>query len=211
MRTARPRLRDLLQPKHNVRFDLQSGPLLRATLLRLGPEDHVLLFSMHHIISDGWSNGILVQEVTTLYDAFATGAGSPLTELAIQYGDFAVWQRQWLSGDVLARQLDYWTSKLQGVPPLLALPTDHPRPKVQLTEGAFCTYLLNAELTADLKSLAQQSGATLYMLMLAAFHALLHRYAQQATIVTGTPTANRTRVETEPLIGFFVNTLVHAF
>ncbi|HEX7334998.1 MAG TPA: amino acid adenylation domain-containing protein [Pyrinomonadaceae bacterium] len=189
-------------------FDLQSGPLLRVTLLLLGAEDHVLLLSMHHIISDGWSNRILVDEMTALYDTFATGTGSPLPELAIQYGDFAMWQRQWLAGDVLARQLDYWTSKLQGVPDLLALPTDYPRPKVQLTEGAICTYFLNAELTSDLKSLAQQSRATLYMLMLAAFHALLHRYARQATIVTGTPTANRTPVETEPLIGFFVNTLV---
>jgi amino acid adenylation domain-containing protein len=189
-------------------FDLQSGPLLRATLLLLGPEEHVLLFSMHHIISDGWSNGILVKEVTALYDAFTNGNASPFRDLAIQYADFAVWQRQWLSGNVLARQLDYWTSKLQDVPPLLTLPTDYPRPKVQLTEGAFSTHLLNAELTASLKSLAQQSGATLYMTMMAAFHALLHRYAHQATIVTGTPTANRTRVETEPLIGFFVNTLV---
>jgi amino acid adenylation domain-containing protein len=189
-------------------FDLQSGPLLRATLLLLRPEDHVLLFSMHHIVSDGWSNGILAKEVTALYDAFTTGDASPLPELAIQYGDFAVWQRQWLSGDVLARQLDYWTSKLQGVPPLLALPTDYQRPKVQVTEGAFSTHVVSPELTAELKSLAQQSEATLYMTMLAAFHALLHRYAHQATIVTGSPVANRTRVETEPLIGFFVNTLV---
>jgi amino acid adenylation domain-containing protein len=189
-------------------FDLQSGPLMRATLLLLGAEDHVLLFSMHHIIGDGWSTGVLAKEVTALYDAFATGNASPLPELAIQYGDFAVWQRHWLSGEVLARQLDYWTSRLQGVPPLLALPTDYARPKVQLTEGAFCTHVLSLELTADLKSLAQQSGVTLYMTMMAAFHVLLHRYANQATIVTGTPVANRTRVETEPLIGFFVNTLV---
>ena len=189
-------------------FDLQSGPLLRVKLLRLGVEDHALLFSMHHIISDGWSNSILVNEVTALYDAFTSGTGSPFADLVIQYADFAVWQRQWLSGDVLARQLDYWTNKLQGVPALLALPTDFPRPKVQRTEGAFSTRLFSAELTSDLKSLTQQSGTTLYMTMLAAFHALLHRYAQQDSIVTGTPAANRTRIETEPLIGFFVNTLV---
>ncbi len=189
-------------------FDLQSGPLLRTALLRLGAEDHVLLFSMHHIIGDGWSNGILVNEVTALYDAFTRGTESPFADLAIQYGDFAVWQRQWLSDEVLARQLDYWTNKLQDVPPLLALPTDYPRPKVQQSEGAFSSRLLSAELTSDLKALTQQSGATLYMTTLAAFHVLLHRYAQQAGIVTGTPMANRTRVETEPLIGFFVNTLV---
>src|SRR5262249_37634933 len=127
--------------------------------------------------------------------------------LAIQYGDYAVWQRQWLSGDVLGRQLDYWTSKLQGVPALFTLPTDYPRPKVQLTEGAFSSHLLSAELTSALKLLAQQSNATLYMMIMAAFHSLLHRYAQQATVVTGTVVTNRPRVETESLIGFFVNTL----
>jgi amino acid adenylation domain-containing protein len=189
-------------------FDLQAGPLLRATLLRLSAQDHVLLFSMQHIITDAWSSGILAREVTALYDAFATGTASRLPELAIQYGDFAVWQRQWLSGETLARQLDYWTSRLQDAPALLALPTDFPRPKVQLAEGAFCTHVLDAELSAELRSLAQQSGATLYMTMMAAFHALLHRYSQQTTILTGTPVANRTRVETESLIGFFVNTLV---
>ena len=189
-------------------FDLQSGPMLRALLLQLGAEDHVLLFGVHHIISDGWSNAILVNEVTASYHAFSSGTGSPFADLTIQYSDFAVWQRQWLTDDVLARQLDYWTNKLQGVPPLLTLPTDYPRPKVQRNQGAFSTRLLSTELTEDLKALTQQSGATLYMTMLAAFHALLHRYAQQASIVTGTPVANRTRVETEPLIGFFVNTLV---
>src|SRR6185369_1921418 len=188
-------------------FDLQSGPLLRVTLLRLGAEDHVLLFNMHHIITDEWSMSILAREVAVLYDAFTTGNASPLPELAIQFGDYAVWQRQWLSGDALARQLDYWTSKLQDVPALSGLPTDYPRPNVQLTEGAFSTHLLSAELTSDLKSLAQQSNATLYMTIMAAFHALLHRYAQETTVVTGTVVTNRPRMETESLIGFFVNTL----
>ena len=188
-------------------FNLEQGPLMRFTLLRLGAEDHVLLVSMHHIISDGWSTDVLAREMAALYGAFSTGAASPLPDLAIQYGDFAVWQREWLSGDLLARQLDYWTSKLDGVPPLLTLPTDYPRPKAQLNEGAFSSRLINAELTTDLKSLAQKNGATLFMTMLAGFHALLHRYAQQATIVTGVPVANRMRAETEPLIGFFVNTL----
>ncbi|HEX2269315.1 MAG TPA: amino acid adenylation domain-containing protein, partial [Pyrinomonadaceae bacterium] len=189
-------------------FDLQSGPLMRVTLLLLEPDDHVLLFTIHHVISDEWSTSIFTREVAALYDAFTTGNASPLPELAIQYADFAVWQRQWLSSDVLARQLDYWTSKLQGIPPLFALPADYPRPKVQLTEGALSTHLLSAELTSDLKLLAQQSKATLYMTIMAAFHALLHRYAQQVTVVTGTVVANRTRIETEPLIGFFANTLV---
>src|SRR6185369_1488958 len=187
--------------------DLQSGPLLRVTLLRLGAEDHVLLFNMHHIITDEWSMSILAREVAALYDAFTTGNASPLPELAIQFGDYAVWQRQWLSGDALARQLDYWTSKLQDVPALSGLPTDYPRPNVQQTEGEFCTHFLSAELTSALKSLAQQANATLYMTIMAAFHALLHRYAQQTTVVTGTVVTNRPRMETEPLIGFFVNTL----
>ena len=188
-------------------FDLQSGPLLRVTLLRLRADDHVLLFSMHHIITDEWSMSILGGEVATLYDAFTSGNASPLPELAIQFGDYAVWQRQWLSGDTLARQLNYWTSKLRDVPALSGLPSDYPRPKVQLTEGALATHILDAQLTADLKSLAQQANATLYMTIMAAFHALLHRYSQQPTVVTGTVVTNRPRIETESLIGFFVNTL----
>jgi amino acid adenylation domain-containing protein len=189
-------------------FDLQRGPLLRAVLLRMDHDDQVLLFTMHHIVSDGWSMGVLVNEVTSLYNASNNGAPSPLSDLTIQYADFAVWQRQWLTGDALARQLNYWSARLRDAPPLLALPTDYVRPKVQLTEGATYESLLSAELTTDLKSLSQQSGVTLFMTMLAGFHALLHRYAQQATILTGTPVANRTRAEMEPLIGFFVNTLV---
>ena len=151
----------------------------------------MLLFDMHHIITDEWSMSILAREVAALYDAFTTGNASPLPELAIQFGDYAVWQRQWLSGDALARQLDYWTSRLQDVPALSGLPTDYPRPSIQLTEGAFTPHLLSAELTADLKALAQQSNATLYMTIMAAFHALLHRYAQQTEGRYGTAVTNR--------------------
>jgi amino acid adenylation domain-containing protein len=187
-------------------FDLWRGPLLRACLLRINEREHVLLAAMHHIVSDGWSLGLLIREVATLYEAFSQGRSSPLPELAIQYADFARWQREWLAGARLQEQLEYWKQQLAEAP-ILALPSDRPRPSVQSFAGAKCSRVLSESLCAGLKELSRQTGATLYMTMLAGFHALLHRYAQQARILTGTPVANRT-AENDPLIGFFVNTLV---
>jgi amino acid adenylation domain-containing protein len=189
-------------------FDLAHGPLLRAHLLRLAEQEHVLLFTMHHIVSDGWSMGLFVQELATLYSAYVQGQPSPLPELAIQYADFAHWQRQWLSGEVLAQQLDYWCSQLQGVPTLLALPTDRPRPPVQRYRGATLPFHVSPQTTTGLYSLSNQAQATLFMTLCAAFNVLLARYAGQRDICIGTPIANRNRTEIEPLIGFFTNTLV---
>ncbi|MDW8319310.1 MAG: condensation domain-containing protein, partial [Anaerolineae bacterium] len=190
-------------------FDLATGPLLRAKLLRLADDDHVLLFTMHHIVADGWSVGVLINEVAALYTAFVRGeTASPLPPLPIQYADFAAWQRRWLQGEALEAQLSYWRERLAGSPPLLELPTDRPRPPVQTDRGAVHTFSLGRELSEGLKRLAQAEGATPFMALLAAFQVLLHRYANQDDICVGTPVANRTRAEIEPLIGFFANTLV---
>jgi amino acid adenylation domain-containing protein len=187
-------------------FDLLRGPLLRTALLRIDEQEHILLAAMHHIVSDGWSMGLLIREVATLYEAFSRGRSSSLPELAIQYADFARWQREWLAGARLEEKLKYWKEQLAEAP-VLALPTDKSRPSLQTFEGARCSLVLPESLSAALKELSRQSGATLFMTMLAGFHALLHRYAQQARILTGIPAANRT-AETEPLIGLFINTLV---
>ncbi|RKH11913.1 amino acid adenylation domain-containing protein, partial [Corallococcus sp. CA053C] len=188
-------------------FVLSTGPLLRTQLLKLSASEHLLLVCMHHIVSDGWSIGVLVQEVAALYAAFLQGQPSPLTELPVQYADYAVWQRQWLQGDALQAQLDYWHQRLQGAP-TLALPTDKPRPSLRSHRGATLSFALPSHLTGVLHTLAQDSGATLFMVLLAAFQTLLARYSGQDDISVGSPIANRTRQETEPLIGFFVNTLV---
>ncbi|WP_394841909.1 non-ribosomal peptide synthase/polyketide synthase [Pendulispora brunnea] len=188
-------------------FDLATGPLLRTTLLRLAPEEHVLLLTMHHIASDGWSTGVLVQEIAALYAAFLEGAPSPLPDLTIQYADFATWQRQWLSGSVMQKHLDYWRLQLANAS-ALELPTDRPRPAVQTFRGRTQPVLLPAPLTEALRHLSRQQGATLFMTLLAAFQVLLSRYSGQTDISVGTPVANRNRHEVEPLIGFFVNTLV---
>ncbi|HEX6047359.1 MAG TPA: amino acid adenylation domain-containing protein, partial [Pyrinomonadaceae bacterium] len=189
-------------------FDLSAGPLLRARLLRLSDREHVLLCTMHHIISDGWSMGLLIRELTTLYEAFTQGEPSPLPELAIQYADYAHWQREWLQGEVLEQQLGYWKQQMDGAPPVLELPTDYPRPPVQTFHGANQSMTLPAELTRGLRALTQREGVTLFMTLLAAFQTLLSRYSGQEDIVVSTGIANRNRAETEPLIGFFVNTLV---
>ncbi|MDT5296661.1 MAG: hypothetical protein QOJ76_3541, partial [Acidobacteriota bacterium] len=188
-------------------FDLSAGPLLRARLLRLDEADHVLLFTMHHIVSDGWSVKVLVREVSALYEAYARGAESPLPGLQVQYGDYAAWQREWLQGEALDTQLAYWKRQLEGAPPLLELPLDKPRPAVQTFEGGQHTLLLPRELRDSLKRLSRGEGATLYMTLLAAFKTLLHRYTGQDDIVVGTPIAGRNRAELEPLIGFFINSL----
>ena len=189
-------------------FDLATGPLLRCRLLRLSEQAHVLLLTMHHIVSDGWSMGVLIREIGLLYEAFSAGQPSPLPELPIQYADYAVWQRAWLQGDVLQAQLEYWKQQLNGSPAALELPTDRPRPPVMSFRGAARSYQYSAELSKALNNLSRREGVTLYLVLLAAFKVLLHRYTGQEDLSVGTPIANRNRVETEPLVGFFANTLV---
>ncbi|HEU0052123.1 MAG TPA: amino acid adenylation domain-containing protein, partial [Longimicrobium sp.] len=189
-------------------FDLSAGPLFRATLLRLGAEDHALLLTMHHAVSDGWSMGVLFRELSALYAAYREGRESPLPELAVQYADFAVWQRERLAGEELERQLAYWKGRLAGAPELLELATDRPRPAVRAYGGATVPVELSPELLERLEALGRSEGATLYMVLLAAFQVLLGRYGGGDDIVVGSPIAGRTRGEVEGLIGFFVNTLV---
>src|ERR1043166_7104191 len=189
-------------------FDLSRGGLLRQTLLRLGAEEHVLLFTMHHIVSDGWSMEILTREVSALYAAYAAGQESPLAELPIQYADYAVWQREWLQGEVLEEQLGYWRKQLAGAPAVLELPTVRKRSTQHSAREASVQLQLSVELTAGLKQLSQHEGVTLFMTLLAVWQLLLARYSRQPDVVVGSPVANRTRSEVEGLIGFFVNTLV---
>ncbi|HET6978724.1 MAG TPA: condensation domain-containing protein [Pyrinomonadaceae bacterium] len=187
-------------------FDLGRGPLLRVRLLRTGEQEHVILFTMHHIVADAWSSGVLVDEVMALYGAYAAGRSSPLPELPIQYADFALWQREMLTGETLDGLLGYWQRQLQGVAQL-KLPSDRPRPAVTSYRGASESVFIDETLTSSLKSLGQQEGVTLFMTLLAAFQTLLYLYTKQTDIVVGTDIANRTRAETERLIGFFVNML----
>ncbi|WP_164021876.1 non-ribosomal peptide synthetase, partial [Pyxidicoccus trucidator] len=194
---------DALRP-----FSLATGPLLRASLLRLSEQQHVLLLNMHHVVSDGWSMGVLVGEIGALYQAFSSGQPSPLRELPVQYADFSVWQRSWLQGDALQRQIDYWKQQLSGAPAHLELPTDFPRPPVLSPRSELVPVRLPRELSESLKALAQREGATPFMLLLASFQLLLSRYSGQEDVVVGTPIAGRRHAETEGLIGFFVNTLV---
>ena len=188
-------------------FHLQHDLLMRAQVLRLAEERCLLLLTLHHIASDGWSIGVLVKELATLYAAFSQGQPSPLPELAIQYADFALWQRDYLQGEILQQQLAYWQSQLADAPALLQLPTDRPRPAQQSFQGDLVTSAIEAGLTQRLRQLSQAHGATLYMTLLAAFQILLARYSGQQEVVVGSPIANRHREELEPLIGFFVNTL----
>ena len=190
------------------RFDLARGPLLRARRLRLAEKDSVLLLTMHHIVSDGWSKGVLLSELAVLYDAFRRGVASPLPELPIQYADYAIWQRQWLQGEILERQLAYWKDKLQGPAALLELPIDRPRPAVAASRGAMETAGFSKALLEALSELSRGEGTTLYMTLLAVFQTLLARLTGQDDIWVGCPIAGRTQLETEGLIGFFVNTLV---
>ncbi|OYE03761.1 non-ribosomal peptide synthetase [Nostoc sp. 'Peltigera membranacea cyanobiont' 232] len=189
-------------------FDLDNEALFRATLVVLSQTEHVLLVCMHHIVSDGWSMGVFIQELAALYNAYSQGHLSPLTLLPIQYADFTIWQRDWLQGDVLQTQLSYWQQQLKDAPALLSLPTDRPRPAVQTFVGAYEKFALSVELTDRLTKLSQQQGVTLFMTLLAAYDTLLYRYTGQTDILVGSPIANRDRLETEGLIGFFVNNLV---
>ncbi len=189
-------------------FDLSRGPLVRATLLRAEETQNVLVLTMHHIVSDGWSMDVLFRELSTLYAAFVRDEPSPLAPLPIQYADFALWQRQWLQGERLDAQLSYWKQQLAGAPPVLELPTDFPRPPVQSFRGAVESLTLPLSILDALKRLSRQEGTTLFMTLLAAFQVLLRRYSGQTDISVGTPIANRNRAELESLVGFFVNSLV---
>ncbi|HET6978726.1 MAG TPA: condensation domain-containing protein [Pyrinomonadaceae bacterium] len=189
-------------------FDLEHGPLLRAKLLRLGVEEHVVLFTLHHIVSDGWSTGLLVSEVQTLYTAYSEDRPSPLPELPIQYADYARWQRDWFKGAVFERQLAYWRERLRGAPTTLTLPPDRPRPAPRKFRGETHSVRFSAEVSGELRRISREQGTTLFMTMLAAFDILLSYYTKQTDIVIGTPVGGRMRAETEPLIGFFINTLV---
>ncbi|SDZ05297.1 amino acid adenylation domain-containing protein, partial [Pseudomonas salomonii] len=189
-------------------FNLQNGPLLRVTLMRVAQDDHVLVLVQHHIVSDGWSMQVMIDELVQLYAAFSQGQAAQLPLMPIQYADFAVWQRTWMEAGEQARQLDYWRDVLGGEQPVLELPFDHQRPAQQSHRGARLDVPLPAELAQGLKALAQAQGVTMFMLLLASFQTLLHRYSGQHDIRVGVPIANRNRVETERLIGFFVNTQV---
>ncbi|HEU0079642.1 MAG TPA: condensation domain-containing protein, partial [Longimicrobiaceae bacterium] len=188
-------------------FNLAQGPLLRALLLRLAPDDHVVSLAMHHIVSDGWSLEVLYGEMAALYQAFARGEPSPLAEPALQFADYAAWERAWLSGETLQRLVAYWAERLRGAPALLELPTDRSRRPGRSSRGAQRQLTLPRRLLDALHALARREEATLYMVVLAALDLLLARLAGQEEVVVGTPVAGRTRRETEGLVGLFVNTL----
>jgi amino acid adenylation domain-containing protein len=203
------RVRQLVLEEARVPFDLTSAPLLRLQLLRLASDEHVLLLTMHHIVSDEWSTGIFISEIRALYQAFVRGGSSPLPELPIQYADYAEWQASWLKSEQAAEQLAYWKKQLAGELPLLRLGTsDHKRPPVQTFNGASRSLLLGAHLYEDVKRLSREENASLFMTLFAVFTALVHRYSGQEDILVGSPIAGRERPEVEGLIGFFVNTLV---
>ncbi|MFN6569722.1 amino acid adenylation domain-containing protein, partial [Dendronalium sp. ChiSLP03b] len=201
-------LQRLAQQQAQRPFDLATEALIRTTLVVLSETEHALLVFIHHIVFDGWSMGVFVQELAALYNAYSQGQPSPLAPLPIQYADFAIWQRNWLQGDVLQSQLSYWQQQLANAPALLSLPTDRPRPAVQTFAGGYQKFALSVELTSRLVKLSQEQGCTLFMTLLAAFDTLLYRYTGQSDILVGSPIANRDRSEIEGLIGFFVNTLV---
>ncbi len=202
------RVMDALREEGGQPFDLGRGPLLRIKLLKLAERDHILIRTMHHIASDGWSEGVFNQELTLLYQAFCEGRENPLRPLAVQYADFALWQRQWLEQEGLQEGLAYWKEQLAGIPERLELPTDRVRPPVQTYEAELCQMKLNREQTAGLRMVSQTGQATLYMSMLGAFGVVLSRYSGQEEIVVGSPIANRQEAQLEEMIGFFVNTLV---
>ncbi|MBE9053422.1 TauD/TfdA family dioxygenase, partial [Nostocales cyanobacterium LEGE 11386] len=198
----------LAQEEFGRPFDLSQWPLIRVTLLQLNTSEYVILLTIHHIVSDLWSMGILFQELVTLYKAFSIGQSSPLPDLPIQYADFAIWQREWLQGEVLQAQLSYWKQQLGHNLPILKLPTDRPRSEVSTSRGGVHCFELSPQLSEDVKKLSLQAGVTLFMTLLAGFETLLNRYTGQDDIVVGTDVANRNSTQTEGLIGFFVNLLV---
>ncbi|HEY0022706.1 MAG TPA: condensation domain-containing protein, partial [Longimicrobium sp.] len=204
---AQAEVERLVNREAEAPFDLARGPLVRVRLVRLADDDHLLLVTMHHVVSDAWSMGVFNRELATLYTAFSQGMPDPLAALPVQYADYAAWQRRWVQGEVLDAQAAYWTQALAGAPELLELPTDHARPARQDHAGATLRVELDRELTAGLTALSHRHGTTLYMTLLAGWATVLARLSGQDEVVIGTPWANRTRPEVEELIGFFVNTL----
>jgi amino acid adenylation domain-containing protein/FkbM family methyltransferase len=196
-------VREVMRP-----FDLSNGPLFRALLIRAAPDQHHMVLTIHHTAADGWSMSVLYRELSTIYEAFSRGQPSPLPELPVQFADFAAWQRRWMTGDVLERQLGYWREQLTGAPKLLVLPTDHARPAVQSTRGDICLFDIDPEVNAEMAALAQREICTPFMTMLTAFNVLLYRLCGAQDICVGAPIANRRRPELEGMIGFFVNTIV---
>jgi hypothetical protein len=201
------RARVMLQQQAEAPFDLTKGPLLRATLVKLAADRHSFLVVMHHIVSDGWSLVLFFQELSTVYDAFSRAEPSPLAELAVQYAAYAAWQRQWLQGETLQKQLNYWKEQLGGELPVLELPSDRPRPAVQSFNGAREWLTLPEQLTAGLLTLSQREGVTLFITLLTIFKVLLYRYTGEEDVIVGSPIANRPQTETESTIGFFLNNL----
>ncbi|HEX5701583.1 MAG TPA: condensation domain-containing protein, partial [Pyrinomonadaceae bacterium] len=189
-------------------FDLEAGPLLRLLLVRMGPFEQVLVLVEHHLIHDGWTQGVLVRDVMAIYGAYAEGKPSPLEELEVQYGDFAAWQRQWVSGEVMSRQLEYWRRQLEGARGLLELPADRVRPAVASGRGGEQILEVSGELGGRLRELSREQGATLFQVMLAGFKVMLNRYSGEQDILVGTGIANRRRRETEGLLGMIINTQV---
>ncbi|UVL81789.1 amino acid adenylation domain-containing protein [Pseudomonas sp. B21-028] len=204
---AQASMQALIESEAGAAFDLERGPLIRGRLVRLADDEHVLMVTMHHIVSDGWSIGVLTRELVTLYSAYHEGRDDPLPALEVQYADYAVWQRRWLSSEVLKCQGAWWQAALADAPGLLMLPSDRPRPAHQNYAGASLAVRFDAALASDLKALSQRHGTTLYMTVLAGWAAVLARLSGQDMVVIGSPTANRRRGEVEDLIGFFVNTL----
>ncbi|WP_446940921.1 non-ribosomal peptide synthase/polyketide synthase [Pseudomonas aeruginosa] len=202
------RLREEAQRESLQPFDLCEGPLLRVRLIRLGEERHVLLLTLHHIVSDGWSMNVLIEEFSRFYSAYATGAEPGLPALPIQYADYALWQRSWLEAGEQERQLEYWRGKLGERHPVLELPTDHPRPAVPSYRGSRYEFSIEPALAEALRGTARRQGLTLFMLLLGGFNILLQRYSGQTDLRVGVPIANRNRAEVEGLIGLFVNTQV---
>ncbi|MDB9349996.1 amino acid adenylation domain-containing protein [Nodularia spumigena] len=203
-----PNIQDLIDAYAQEPFDLNTGPLFKAKLLQLQDQKYILLINMHHIISDGWSMGVFVRELQQAYTAYSQGKTPNLAPLPIQYSDYAAWQRQWLQGEILEKQINYWKNQLGDISPLLELPTDYPRPAQQSYRGDRYIYSLSPQLTAAVNAFSQQQGVSLYMTLLATLSILLSRYSRQNDLCIGSPIANRNHSQTEGLIGFFVNTLV---
>lgn len=189
-------------------FDLAAGPLLRFLLVRYAPDEHILIFTTHHIVSDGWSLGLMVREFSDLYRSSVTGSASELEELEVQYPDFAIWQREWADSGGLEEQMRYWRERLAGDPPRLALPSDRPRPEVETGHGGSVVVSLPAELSAAVRRVSQDEGVTLFMTLLSVFKAQLQRYTGHDDVIVGTDMAGRSRSDAEKMIGFFINLLV---
>ena len=187
---------------------MREGKLVREKLLRMGKKEHLVVMVLHHIIADGWSLGVMMRELGELYERYRQGERSELKEVEIQYADYAIWQRKWLQGAILDRQIDYWKQQLAGMSGILEHPTDYPRPVMEKFDGGQESFAVSRKILQSLKALSREEAATLFMTLLAAFNALLHRYSGQQDFSVGTPIANRHRADLDSVIGFFVNTLV---